>query len=261
VTEVKDSERYVVKLDIFEGPLDLLLHLISKHELDIFDIPISFITAEYLKYLDLMKELNLDLASDYLEMAATLALIKSKMLVPSDPAGDEEDPEVGPDPREELVKRLLEYQKYKTAAMELMERPLLGRDTFARGTSEAFTDERELSSPGLFALMEAFQKLISKTDFDTAHNVTIIRISISDRINEIVDVLRVKKRMTFYELFAGQHNRSDLVVTFISLLEMCKLGISHIHQAESDGEIYISASEAINDQMSDLLKNLEEEEE
>ena len=261
MNEVKDSERYVVKLDVFEGPLDLLLHLISKHELDIFDIPIAFITAEYLKYLDMMKELNLDLASDYLEMAATLTLIKSKMLVPNDPAGDEEEPEIGPDPREELVKRLLEYQKYKTAAMELMDRPLLGRDTFARGMNEDFTDDRDLASPGLFALMEAFQKLISKIDVDTSHHVTIVRISISERINQIVDVLKIRKRITFYDLFAGQTDRQELVVTFISLLEMCKIGISRIHQADSDGEIYIQASDAINEKMSDLLKNLEEDEE
>ena len=260
MTEVKESDRYVVKLDVFEGPLDLLLHLISKHELDIFDIPISFITAEYLKYLDLMKELNLDLAADYLEMAATLALIKSKMLVPSDPAGDEEEEDIGPDPREELVRRLLEYQKYRTAANELMERPLLGRDSFARGMKESLSDDRELSPPGLFALIEAFQKMVSKTDFDPIHQVTIVRISISERINQIVDVLRIRKRLTFYELFAEDLTRQDLVVTFISLLEMCKLGISRVHQAESDGEIYISAKEGIDEELNELLKDLKEDE-
>ena len=261
MTEITDSDRYVVKLDVFEGPLDLLLHLITKHELDVFDIPIAFITAEYLKYLDLMKELNLDLASDYLEMAATLALIKSKMLVPSDPAGDDEEEDIGPDPREELVKRLLEYQKYKTAANELLDRPLLGRDSFARGMAETLSDERELSSPGLFALIEAFQKLVSKADFDPTHHVTIVRISISDRINQIVDLLRSRKRLTFYELFAEDLTRQDLVVTFISLLEMCKLGISRIHQAESDGEIYISAKEGIEEELKELLKDLKEDEE
>lgn len=260
MTEVTESDRYVVKLDVFEGPLDLLLHLITKHELDIFDIPIAFITAEYLKYLDLMKELNLDLASDYLEMAATLALIKSKMLVPSDPAGDDEEEEIGPDPREELVKRLLEYQKYKTAANELMERPLLGRDSFARGMKETFSDDRELSSPGLFALIEAFQKMVSRVDFDPTHQVTIVRMSISERINQLVDLLRIRKRLTFYDLFAEDLTRQDLVVTFISVLEMCKLGISRVHQVENDGEIYISAKESIDEELRDLLKDFKEDE-
>jgi segregation and condensation protein A len=127
--------------------------------------------------------------------------------------------------------------------------------------NEDFSEERELSNPGLFALIEIFQKLISKTNFDSTHKVTIVRISISERINQIVDILRVRKRMTFYDLFMNQTTRSDLVVTFIALLEMCKLGISRIHQAENDGEIYIDAADAIEEQMSDLLKNIEEEEE
>lgn len=257
--DTQDAEKYVVKLDVFEGPLDLLLHLITKHEIDIFDIPISFITKEYLKYLDLMKIINLDAASEYLEMASTLTLIKSKMLVPNDPAGDGEEAEVGPDPREELVKRLLEYQKYKTAAETLAALPMLGRDSFSRGMSEDLSDDRGLSSPGLFALIEAFQKMISTAKIENVHQVTIARISISDRINQIVDLLRVLRRITFMDLFEGQHTRGQLVITFIAMLEMAKLGLTRIHQAGSDGDIYISATESIDDSVEELTKNLEED--
>ena len=253
------DQLYVVKLDGFEGPLDLLLHLISKHEIDIYDIPISFITKEYLKYLDMMRVLNLDLASDYLEMAATLALIKSKTLVPNEPSGDVEDPEVGPDPREELVKRLLEYQKYKTAAEELASRPMLGRDTFARGMYEDFNDDRGIASPGLFALIEAFQKMVTTAKVESSHQVTIARISISDRINEIVDLLRVRRRIGFMELFEAQHARGQMVITFIAMLEMAKLGLTRIHQTSAEGDIYILATESIDDSIEELTKNLDEE--
>jgi segregation and condensation protein A len=261
VEHQESDQQYVVKLDVFEGPLDLLLHLITKHEIDVFDIPISFITKEYLKYLDMMRVMNLDMAAGYLEMAATLALIKSKTLVPNDPAGDAEELEPGPDPREELVKRLLEYQKYKTAAEELAARPMLGRDTFARGMNEDFSgDDRGLSSPGLFALIEAFQKMISHAKIEKAHEVTIARISISDRINQIVDLLRIRRRITFMELFEGRQTKGQMVVTFIAMLEMAKLGLSRIHQAGVEGEIYISATETVDDSIEELTKNLEEDE-
>jgi segregation and condensation protein A len=259
MAEGVDRERYIVQLDVFEGPLDLLLHLISKHEIDIFDIPIAFITRKYLEYLDMMKSLNLDLAAEYLEMAATLALIKSKMLVPGDPAGDEEEVETGLDPREELVRRLLEYQKYKTAAEDLMARPMLGRDTFSRGMAEEISMERDIASPGLFALIAAFQEIAVKAHVDSSHQVMIVRMSITDRIHQIVDILRQKKRLTFTELFEGQHTRSDLVVSFISLLEMSKLGLVRIHQAGYVGEIYISATSNIFDSLEHLAESLEEE--
>jgi segregation and condensation protein A len=253
-----DNERYIVQLEVFEGPLDLLLHLISKHEIDIFDIPIAFITSKYLEYLNLMKQLNLDLASEYLEMAATLALIKSRMLVPSEPAGDDEELEIGPDPREELVRRLLEYQKYKTAAEALITRPMLGRDTFARGLAEEMSEDRELAAPGLFALLEAFHQIVARVDIDTSHHVTIIRTSVSERINQIVDLLRERRRVLFDDLFEGQQGISDLVVTFLSILEMSKLGLSRVHQAGTHGDIYITASDSLDASIDDLLKDLEE---
>jgi len=132
-----ESTEYRVALPTFEGPLDLLLHLIQKHELDILDIPIAFITEKYVEYIFMMEQVNIDIASEYLVMAATLAHIKSKMLLPTPPEGQDELPEEMEDPRAELVRRLLEYQKYRLAAEQLGSRAVLGRDVFLRGTTEA----------------------------------------------------------------------------------------------------------------------------
>ena len=253
------NDRYVVKLDIFEGPLDLLLHLIRKHELDIFDIPISFVTTKYLDYLDMMKQLNLDLASEYLDMASTLTLIKSRMLLPSEPNLDEEDLNEGPDPREELIRRLLEYQKYKTAASALAGRPMLGRDTFPHGHTEQISVERELASPGLFSLMEAFKEVLSRSDIDDSHNVSVTRITVSERVNEIVDILRRKRQLTFEALFEGQTTRTSVVVTFLSILEMTRLGLIQIHQAGIHSDIHIAAESSIEEGRQILTHQLMEE--
>jgi segregation and condensation protein A len=259
VKQLSLDGRYIVSLDIFEGPLDLLLHLIRKHELDIFDIPIAFITTHYLEYLDSMKQMNLDLASEYLEMAATLTLIKSRMLVPSEESPDDDLFEDGPDPREELVRRLLEYQKYKTAAEELTSLPLLGRDTFPRGSAEDVSVERDLASPGLFALMEAFQKVLKGADLDPIHEISITRMSVSARINQLVDVLRQKRKLTFLELFDGQSTKSRMVVTFLSCLEMTKLGLIQVYQAGIHSEIHITAAAAIEEADHILTERFTEE--
>ena len=256
---ITHDDRYVVKLEMFEGPLDLLLHLIRKHEIDIFDIPIAFITSKYLEYLDLMKRLNLDLAAEYLEMAATLTLIKSRMLLPSEQAVDEEFQEEGPDPREELVRRLLEYQKYKTAAEELSSLPMLGRYTFPRGIVEDISVERDMAPPGLFALMEAFQKIMTSADEDPMHEVSITRMSVSARINQLVDVFRAKHRITFSGLFDDQRTRSDMVVTFLSILEMVKLGLLKLQQVDIASEIHLTAAPNIEAAEQILADQLAEE--
>ncbi len=253
------EERYVVKLDVFEGPLDLLLHLVRKHELDIFDVPMAFITEKYLEYLDLMKQLNLDLASDYLEMAATLVLIKSRMLLPAEPADDEDLPEYGPDPREELIRRLLEYQKYKIAAENLANLPRLGRDTFPRGASEQITVEREIQAPSLFALMEAFQRILNHADAAPVHEVSVNRITVAARINQLVDIMRTKDRITFLELFEDQRTRTDIVVTFLSLLEMVKIGLTRLHQAGIHADIHITATTSMKEAEQILATELVEE--
>ena len=257
-----EDERYIVRLEVFEGPLDLLLHLIRKHELDVFDIPISFITSKYLEYLDLMKVLNLDLASEYLDMAATLALIKSKMMLPKETIDDEDMPEDYRDPREELVARLLEYQKYKTAALDLADRPMLGRDTFPKGASESVSGERDLAAPGLYALMEAFQKILRSAKVEVSHEVSVDRISITARINQLVDILRERREIVFSDLFKKERTRSDMVITFLSVLEMVKLGLTKIHQTHTQSEIYITATSSISvEEVSKLLaENLMEDE-
>lgn len=243
--------RYVVSLDIFEGPLDLLLHLIRRHEIDIFDIPIAFVTRKYIEYLDMMKELNLDLAAEYLEMAATLLHIKSRMMVPSPNEGEDDlvAPEDGPDPREELVRQLLEYQKYKVAAEQLAGMPRRGRDTFPRGTpAEPPGDGAELAAPGLYALLEALQRVLDRAGADAATEISVTRISISARIQQLLDQLQRIERIGFAELFGERPTRSDVVVTFLALLEMTRLGLTRVHQAGPGGDIHISrlldASEA-----------------
>jgi segregation and condensation protein A len=257
------DNRYLVALDVFEGPLDLLLHLISKHELDIFDIPIAFITTKYLEYLDMMQHLNLDLASDYLEMAAQLTLIKSRMMLPEvKGAADEENPDDALDPREELVRQLLEYQKYKSAAEDLASRPQAGRDVFQRPIPEAATENRELESPGMFALMDAlrqvFERLNLKDDI-TDREISITRVSIAVRIHQIIDQLRLLKHMPFMDLFVDHVTRGDIVTTFLAVLEMTKLGLIRIHQADPGTEIHITASADIDDADRVIAENYRED--
>ena len=238
---------YSVTLPTFEGPLDLLLHLCQKHELDILDIPIGFVTEKYLEYLAVMTMMDLDLASEYLVMAATLAHIKSKMLLPAPPPGQEDDAlaEDEEDPRESLIRRLLEYQKYKQAGADLAARGVAGRDVFFRGMplEEAIhTGLPPLAQVPLFSLVEAFQGVLAKSKIKLSHDVVHERITLSDRINELVDVLRVRRRLQFEELFTGASTRFDLVITFLALLEMTKLRMTRLVQVDPMSAIYVEFS-------------------
>ena len=229
------DEIYQVSLPQFEGPLDLLLHLIQKHELDIFDIPIAFVTTRYLEYLDVMRSLDLDIAAEYLLMAATLAHIKSRMLLPAAPPDEAEtnsEGEVEEDPRAALVKRLLEYQKFRAAAEELAARGVAGRDVFARGTpiDVGAPDVAPLAEVPLFALLDAFEKLLKRRKLQMSHEVTSERVSISERIQEIVEQLRSVRTSVFDDLFEGAQTRIDLVVTFLALLEMTRLRMTRLYQ-------------------------------
>jgi segregation and condensation protein A len=220
-----DDDVYKVTLDMYEGPLDLLLHLIRKHELDILDIPVSFITEKYLAYLDMMQSLQIDVASEYLVMAATLTYMKSRMLLPPDPnaqGDDEEEEEL--DPRADLVRRLLEYQKYKHAAAQLGGRSRLNRDVFARGSKEPMAAGRtELASVSMFKLFDAFERVLKRADQVFEHEVLFERVSLTERIVELTELLNGRRRLRFHELFAptadGRPLASmDLVVTFLALL-------------------------------------------
>jgi segregation and condensation protein A len=232
---------YRVELPAFEGPLDLLLHLIQKHELDILNIPIGFITEKYLEYITLMQDLSIDIASEYLVMAATLAHLKSKSLLPPSPEDQEEGlSEDEEDPRTELIRRLLEYQKYKQAAEELGGRAVLGRDVFSRGaTIEPNTEPAALAPLSMLQLMDAFQTVLNRSRQLQDHQVDFERISITERISELCDLLRPLGEAKFDDLFVGQRTRADLIVTFLALLEMTRLRMTRLRQDSALDPIYV----------------------
>ena len=210
-------------LPAFDGPLDLLLHLIKVNEIDIYDIPIALITSQYLEYLDLMRELNLDIASEYLVMAATLAYIKSRMLLPSQTDLSEE--ETGEDPRDELVQRLLEYQKFKHAAEQLGSKEILGRDVFARSAHEEIEEGEggEDIEASLFDLMEALREILKKVETqEKLLDFTREKISLKDKMIQILDKLNGVEYVIFEDLFSGSITRADIIVTFVAILELIK---------------------------------------
>jgi segregation and condensation protein A len=247
---------YTVSLPSFEGPLDLLLHLVKKHELDVVDIPVSFITEKYLEYLDLMRKTNLDIAGEYLLMAATLVHLKSRELLPSpepiaaDPDGDGDD-EL--DPRQELIRRLLEYQKYKEAAEKLDDMPVQGRNVWTRGAplhgDGGATDIGSASAPlaevSVFKLLEALADVLAKARVNLSHEVVVDRLNITDRINQLVDRLDVEGTFGFVSCFVATNETSaaqlkhDVVVTFLAILEMTRLKLIRIVQ-EPGGDILIT---------------------
>jgi segregation and condensation protein A len=235
---------YRVALPEFEGPLDLLLHLCKTHEIDIVHIPIAFITEKYLEYLDLMQSMPFDVAADYLVMAATLAYLKSRELVPTpeplDVAGDEEGEVL--DPREELIRRLLEYQKYKDAAEKLGGRPIEGRTVFGRGGQLSNdSPEAPFAEHSVWKLIEAFGRILEKAGGAKAiHEVTIERVSISDRMNQLIDRIEAGSGSfqleTCFDLSLPEPElRSQVVVTLMALLEMARLKVVRVLQS-ADGE-------------------------
>jgi segregation and condensation protein A len=233
---------YTIRTESFEGPLDLLLHLIKKNEIDIYNIPIAAITRQYLDYLEVMKELNLDVAGEFLVMASTLIQIKSRMLLPHPPVEEagEEDEE---DPRAELVRRLLEYQKYKEGAVALGQREVLGRDIFCRKfTAPELAElqpEPEQLEVELFELIEAFQRVLAHLPAETFHEVGAEGPSVADRINELLLLLQGREEAGFEELFIGSRTREQVIVTFLALLELCRLKMVKLIQAQSCGTIMI----------------------
>lgn len=233
---------YTIRTESFEGPFDLLLHLIKKNEVDIYNIPIAAITRQYLEYLDVMKELNLDIAGDFLVMASTLIQIKSRMLLPLPPEEDsgEEDME---DPRAELVRRLLEYSKYKDAASSLTQRELLSRDVFIRDFPtpelEEIKPELEKLEVELFDLVDAFRRILAKVPAESFHEVGAEGPSIADRINELLLLLQGTDGASFEELFIGSATREQVIVTFLAILELCRLKMIKLAQASSFGTILV----------------------
>src|SRR5512144_2792212 len=228
----------------FEGPLDLILHLVKEHEVDLFDIPIARITEGYLATLEALRELDIDVAGEFLHMAAQLVLMKSRLLLPRTevaedaPAADD----AGVDPRAELVRRLLEYQKYKAAGEELGGRDILDRTVFvrtARAERPAAPEGPEgLADVSVFKLIQALDRALAHARPETAHEVFTDRLTISDAIARVADVLRLRRRATFEELLAGpteqRNTRSEVIATFLAVLEMAKLKLIRIYQAPHD---------------------------
>lgn len=231
---------YKFRLDIFEGPLDLLLYLVKKNEIDIYNIPVAIITEQYLEYIEAMKSLNLNLAGEYLVLAATLIHIKSRMLLP---VHDEDEMEDEEDPREELVRQLLEYKTFKEAALNLDRMTLLGRDIFSREFSDEDEDEeaeRPVKEIGIFELVEAFRKMVAQSASTELMEIDVEKISLSERINEIIDELNEKKTLTFADLIGELHDKMRLIYTFLAILELMKLRIIKAYQTVSYGTIRIS---------------------
>ena len=229
---------YRVQLDeIFEGPMDLLVHLIRKNELDIYDIPIALITEQYLQYLEWMQAMNIDFAGDFLLMASTLTQLKSRMLLPVHDGDEDEE-----DLLQEITRPLVEYLQMKSAAEQLVERNLLGENTFVRNPDRGeflIGSEDEFIKVGLFELIDAFQKILERIPDDHRVDMTADEISVKDKISQIIDILETKKSITFIELFTDSPNKNEIIVTFLAVLEMVKLTLIRIVQHVQTGVMRI----------------------
>ena len=231
-----------IKLERFEGPLDLLLHLIKRDEIDIYDIPIARITQQYLSYLELMRSLDLEVAGEFLVMAATLMRIKAKMLLPLPAVGDEEDEG---DPREELVQRLVEYRQFKEAANTLKTKEDERRQLHERGMvpSEDDAGPLPLAPATLFDLLAALNRVLARVSVPSVYDVEAEAYAVEDKIAMLVETLEQRGTVGFEELLLRCRSRNEMVVTFIALLELVKLGHAQIVQDENFGDIQIVASQ------------------
>lgn len=240
------GDDFRLTLPNFEGPLDLLLHLIREHKVDIFDIPIALITKKYVEYLDRMRELNLDVAGEFLVMASTLAHIKSRLLLPRNEQPEQpiETVEEPGDPRAELVRRLLVYQKYKEAAEHLGRQDILGRDVFTRRVPVELIpipdDEVGLVEVSVYKLIEALDRVLQAAAPKFQHEVVREKFSITAAIQEIADKLRGQEKLSFFALFEGMRTRQRIVTTFLAMLEMVKLKLIRVYQEEGSEEILLS---------------------
>lgn len=241
IEELKSD--YSIKLDVFEGPLDLLLFLIKKNEIDIYNIPIALIAQQYLDYLNIIKSLNLDLAGEYLVMASTLIHIKSRMLLPAPDELSEE--ESGDDPRADLVKQLLEYQTFKEAASTLDQRPILERDVFKR--TAVLPEVKKVKTEGedewievsIFELIDALHQIVSRLDKKELMEIDLEKLSLTEIINDVMERLTREKSLTFEELLGEKKDRRRIVYTFLAILELIKLKMIKAYQAAAFGAIRI----------------------
>lgn len=240
---------YEIKLEVFEGPLDLLLHLIQRNEVSITDIPIALITQQYLDTIELMKSLNLDVAGEYLVMAAYLTHIKSQMLLPVEE--NAEDAEESEDPRDELVAHLLEYKRYKDAAESLDSAAVLERDVFAREATEGQEEIPRSQQPlevSLHELLAAFKEVVQRTSRRDLIELEPERLLVKDKIRELLELLKNHEYVTFGSLFIEDTSRLNVLTTFLALLEVVKLQLVRVYQDAPFGTILISRRVPLDDE-------------
>ena len=217
--------------------MDLLLHLIKQNQLDIYDIPIALITEQYLEYIRIMKALDLTIAGEFLVMAATLMYIKSRMLLP---APIEEEEEEGEDPRAELIQRLVEYKRFKEAAVRLSQQALLGVDVFIRPAQEIEAEEGEIEAD-LFHLIDALRELLKRQEVEDFHEVTLERVTLRDKMTELYERLQgAREAVPFSALFTPLASRVELIVTFLALLELIRLGMLRAYQRDVFGPLWVT---------------------
>ena len=241
------QEEYKVKLEVFEGPLDLLLYLIKKDELEIHNIPIEKITSQYVQYLELMKMLDLNVAGEFLVMAATLMMIKSRMLLPAEDRPELEEEEE--DPRWDLVRQLVEYKKFKDAALHLESLELRREDIFGRDGAEAVlggqTSDVALHDVGLFDLISAFSEALKKVKSEELREIFAERFTVAEKIETLGDRLRREGKFSISRMFEGMRSRHEIACTFLALLELIRLNQARAVQLETYGEIYIERAEGV----------------
>lgn len=233
---------YKVKLEVFEGPLDLLLYLIKKEEVDIYDIPIERITNQYMEYLTIMKLLNLEVAGEFLVMASTLMYIKSRLLLPVDQQVTDAEAEEGEDPRWELIRQLVEYKKFKDAAAQLGKREEEQANIFVRTGETGLEVNKEvpLAEVSIFDLINAFNDVLKKANArEDFREIIEEKFTVSDKIEEILYTLRDRAEMIFNDLFAQAQSRTEVVVTFLALLELIRLKRLKVQQIAAFEEIHV----------------------
>ena len=234
-----ESQGITIKLDSFEGPLDLLLHLIKKEEVDIWNIPIARITEQYLEYLQLMKDLNINVAGEWLVLAATLIFIKSRMLLPPDPATEAEE-QVLEDPRTELVYQLLEHQKFKNAAQMLYTREEVENAVWNRPPKGVLEDGKEAVSVSLFDLLKAFSEVVKRFESQAQMELEHEEVTIEQKLVEIRRLLLVHDTIVFSTFFNQNMSKRHLIVTFLALLELVHMREIWLYQKKAFDEIYIT---------------------
>jgi segregation and condensation protein A len=243
----RDEPSLHIRLDAYEGPLDLLLHLIKREELDIWDIPIAHVTEQYLRYLQIMKDLNINVAGEWLVMAATLIYIKSRMLLPPDPVLSAAEGEVQDDPRKDLVYQLLEHQKFKSAAQMLFTREEVENSVWNSPPKEVVEDEKEVVAVTLFDLLQAFHEVVKRFESQVPMELDHEEVTVDMKLVEIRRLLIVHDALMFSSFFNKIRSKRHLIVTFLALLELVRLREIQLSQEGAFQEIHIRRSQASGD--------------